>query len=97
MVRIDWKIVNNRFCEGSFCSKDKILHFVQDDREEDHSLTRRCEPPEHEWQELLNHNKGAWQSAFNPLSMQLNCRLPHLFAEQSLSPTIKAKQQNGSQ
>ena len=25
---------------------------------------RRCEPPLHEWQEPLNHNKGAWQSAF---------------------------------
>ena len=29
---------------------------------------RHCEPPLHEWQELLNANKGAWQSAFSFLS-----------------------------
>ena len=40
------------------------------------SVNRHCEPPIHEWQELLNQNKGAWQSAYYPLSMPINCRLP---------------------
>ena len=38
-----------------------------------------------------------WQSVFNPLSIPINCRLPHRFAEQSLPQTIKALRQNGSQ
>ncbi len=40
------------------------------------SVNRHCEPPLYEWQELLNQNKGAWQSADYPLSMPINCRLP---------------------
>ena len=34
------------------------------------------EPLIYVWQELLNHNKGAWQSALNPFSIPTNNRSP---------------------
>jgi len=50
--------------------------FATEARDDAPPHRRRCEPPLYEWQEFLNHNKGAWQSAFNPLSIPINCRSP---------------------
>ena len=67
----------------------------------DRKTCRHCEPPFQKWQELVNHDKGGWQSDFDFLSQnrwkKKNCGLPRRFAERNLSPTIKAKRQNGSQ
>jgi|GEM_PF-6359087 hypothetical protein len=56
----------------------------------DRKTCRHCEPPLLKWQRLLNYDKGAWQPAFNPLSMPINCGLPRRFADRKLLSTIMA-------